>query len=86
LIEAGPWFGYLLHRVWVWHYTKGNFFIGHKKTCGFLVTIKKSQLSIGHWVEILLLIDHPSVKVREQKSLLPLIIVFVPNDPISHRI
>jgi hypothetical protein len=42
-----------------------------RKTCGSLLVIKKFNFHIDYWVEILFLTDHPSVKVREQKSLLP---------------
>jgi hypothetical protein len=33
--------------------------------------LKNFNFPIGHWDEILFLIDHPSVKLGEQKSLLP---------------
>jgi hypothetical protein len=50
----------------------GKLFIGCQKTCDFLLAIKKFNFPIDHWVEILFLIDHPSVKVGEQMSILPL--------------
>jgi hypothetical protein len=43
------------------------------KNLWFLVMLKKN--STYHWVEILFLINLSSVKLGEQKSLLPLIIV-----------
>jgi hypothetical protein len=53
-----------------------NSLLAMKTTCGYLLVIKKFNFPIGHWVEILFLIGHPSFKVREQKSLMPLITVF----------
>jgi hypothetical protein len=35
------------------------------------LAIKKFNFPIGHWVEILFLIGHPSVKVGEQMSFCP---------------
>jgi hypothetical protein len=46
-----------------------------KKTCDSLLAIKNYNFPIGHWVEILFLLGHPSIKISEQMPFLP-----QPND------
>jgi hypothetical protein len=53
-------------------YSWANSLLVIKTTCGSLLIIKKINFPIGHWIKILFLIGCPSVKVEEQKSLLPL--------------
>jgi hypothetical protein len=53
------------------YYFFGKFLISHKKLV-IPYWIKKIQLTYWPWVEILFLIGHPSVKVGEQLSFLPL--------------
>jgi hypothetical protein len=54
----------------------GKFFIDHKKTCDFLLVINFFNFLISHWVEILFLTDHHSVKSGEQISFLSLAAFF----------
>jgi hypothetical protein len=54
----------------------GKFFIDHKKTCDFLLVIKFFNFLINHWVEILFLTGHTSVKAGEQISFLSLAAFF----------
>jgi hypothetical protein len=53
------------------YYFFGKFFISHKKLV-IPYWLKKFNFTIAHWVKILFLIGHPSVKVGEKISFLPL--------------
>jgi hypothetical protein len=57
--------------VCTWRKRWVNSLLAIKKSCDSLLAIKKINFPIGHWVQILFLIGHPSIKVGEQMSFWP---------------